>query len=1054
MQRKIGWRQGLGAASIPPKGGTAGTVVSAATDPTPSRDTDAGRYNFVIERESRDDKTMHARFSFEIEFDQVNQYYTVFFEGCCRPAALANNAGLVFHVRTELFVNSDSSVDFPLSSFRFTPPTQVVLKREGPGACEQIYCRPNACNIDYQLQGYHEQPEWHATISFRKGTADEMGRYKCKEKVDTTDPASVLGWKSENCPSAHTVNSFTEPVYKLMDSNAKLRNDGAGDAGVLSFDVSQNEGTYQTTVVAEMLLPNGVRLIQVLDSKVQVAVMTFNDQPTAYVPGFEGGTLIAGSTEVDIVSESFNSDAPSYPVKATPIEIQCGRSLFFLNKHGALDLEGPNLGESIDFAFLDPDFKRASGSCPQFSLQTIDFIDVANSLPRGLVVSETTPGINGVSKVELSWTPVCEDRSQVGLFQVCFYAKDKSDAPGFIASNSVPSPAPSFWTIAGANDARQYHPTCLYLKSLPPAVNPRPVLATDRGIPRVRCGDLMPCDRGTTPPTFNGDSRCVDVTFPVCTAAGMPGPDESDGIMVGNEYVLGGDGSTYHAVVGAESDNNFFKTDIRFFYPDATNTGFFSVSEPKYGCTATAELTDLENFDGCVSNSAVRDKVARKLTVTLVDPMTQNTLRICYQGFQTSPDNVDEAKWKALYGTDPAALSYITCFILNIINAPVWPAETRVDNTIPINVAVGSTYVLPLTTRNLGSGDTSIFILADPGAPDGSRIMAMSQTGNLFVRNFEYTPTLSQAGMTSRVCFTASTVQKGAADPVDSDVLCYDFYVYVEQISWITNPCPYDVSGSVCRAQGVKVATVGCKTELTTQVRGGDTKYYDIKLRMQKYPHCSNCYEKSTTKETDTPIGVAECSSSLTHDCCGNGICDGAETGWGCPQDCQKDDGSLVADAEHADKATLVFTPLRHQQGRDVLVCIEAYTDIGGTVVINQSRKATAPSLCILFEIESCRYCVPAGATLKSIARHYLLNVDWLRLYNTNPEVSNPDMLLPQGAIQVGPLYSVAPGDTLLSVAATMKTTVKMLMENNPQIPEDGMIKVGKKVCVVLCSNA
>jgi len=88
MQRKIGWRQGLGEASIRPPAAD-GVVVSAARN---SRDNAPGRYNFVIERESRDKRTMHARYSFEIEFGQVNQYYSVFFEGCCRPAELANNA--------------------------------------------------------------------------------------------------------------------------------------------------------------------------------------------------------------------------------------------------------------------------------------------------------------------------------------------------------------------------------------------------------------------------------------------------------------------------------------------------------------------------------------------------------------------------------------------------------------------------------------------------------------------------------------------------------------------------------------------------------------------------------------------------------------------------------------------------------------------------------------------------------------------------------------------------------------------------------------------------
>lgn len=138
-------------------------------------------------------------------------------------------------------------------------------------------------------------------------------------------------------------------------------------------------------------------------------------------------------------------------------------------------------------------------------------------------------------------------------------------------------------------------------------------------------------------------------------------------------------------------------------------------------------------------------------------------------------------------------------------------------------------------------------------------------------------------------------------------------------------------------------------------------------------------------------------------------------------------------------------------------MCVEAYTDVAGTAVVLQKRsKNTAPSLCVVFRVESCRYCVPAGATLTSIARHYLLNMDWLYLYNANPDVKNPDHLLmvtgQNQKIQVGPLYSVAPGDTLVSVAATMKTTVKKLLENNPQISDNGLLNPSDKICVIPCS--
>ena len=87
--RTIGWREGLGSKSIPVQGASAGLVQSAAKG---SRDYQEGRYNFIIERESPDAKYLHARFSFEIEFASGSKYYSVFFEGCCRPDTLKNNA--------------------------------------------------------------------------------------------------------------------------------------------------------------------------------------------------------------------------------------------------------------------------------------------------------------------------------------------------------------------------------------------------------------------------------------------------------------------------------------------------------------------------------------------------------------------------------------------------------------------------------------------------------------------------------------------------------------------------------------------------------------------------------------------------------------------------------------------------------------------------------------------------------------------------------------------------------------------------------------------------
>ena len=84
-------------------------------------------------------------------------------------------------------------------------------------------------------------------------------------------------------------------------------------------------------------------------------------------------------------------------------------------------------------------------------------------------------------------------------------------------------------------------------------------------------------------------------------------------------------------------------------------------------------------------------------------------------------------------------------------------------------------------------------------------------------------------------------------------------------------------------------------------------------------------------------------------------------------------------------------------------MCVEAYTDVAGTAVVLQKRsKNTAPSLCVVsfvseenrdcenvaehadfyltqvFRVESCRYCVPPGATLTvRVLPGTLLAVTW-----------------------------------------------------------------------------
>ena len=494
--------------------------------------------------------------------------------------------GLVFHVRTEVFVNSNENPDFPMSSFKFAMPPEIFLKREGPGACETgVYCRAGNCFIDYMLQGFHEEPLWHERVRFRKSTPEEQGRYKCYEKGDITDPESPMVWQVSRCPTNINALSWKDPVQKLFDETAKLMNDGSNQAGVVRFDVQQPSGSYHTAWVAEIELPNGIRLASILDMKVQIVAMEFNDQPFAFFPDIlsldriEGAnplgvTYAAGGATVDVMTAGIcpagqgvscaYTDAPieskvdPYSFKNSPIIIQCGRPEFMFPPEKG----GRKLGTAIEFAFKDPDFKRPIGSCTTNEGQEMGWIDRANTFPKGVTISNTlrsTAGgsvSNGVSFVELRWKPSCEDRSQIGLFEWCFYAMDSSTQQGFVSSTSVPSPYPSRWGKP-RDSIQEYVPSCIFVRSLGPEPNPSPVLNTDAGISKVCCGRTA--GRDATP-------------FPSCTQAGWPDPD---GVKVGNAYVLGCTSteecnSNFELVVTADSQNDLFNTSIIFFFPGDT----------------------------------------------------------------------------------------------------------------------------------------------------------------------------------------------------------------------------------------------------------------------------------------------------------------------------------------------------------------------------------------------------------------------------------------------------------------------------------------------------
>jgi len=108
----------------------------------------------------------------------------------------------------------------------------------------------------------------------------------------------------------------------------------------------------------------------------------------------------------------------------------------------------------------------------------------------------------------------------------------------------------------------------------------------------------------------------------------------------------------------------------------------------------------------------------------------------------------------------------------------------------------------------------------------------------------------------------------------------------------------------------------------------------------------------------------------------------------------------------------------------------------------------------VVVEVLRCAYCIPAGSTLQNLARHEFRNVDWLRLYNSNPLLAAPDTVIPEEYIKLGPVYTVQPGDSLISIAASAKTTVKTILENNADLMDHDSLVEGQGLCLLLCSSA
>jgi len=491
-------------------------------------------------------------------------------------------------------------------------------------------------------------------------------------------------------------------------------------------------------------------------------------------------------------------------------------------------------------------------------------------------------------------------------------------------------------------------------------------------------------------------------------------------------------------------------------------------------CRSTGDVTTCPPENG---GSACKESDIKK-TVT--------PFKVCYQAGEGVRPGVDVELWQRTFGRPPEEKSCKVCFMLSVADKPFFidfDSEFEFEGKRGIGTpfsgteyeaAVGDTITIELLAAANNAGQVvDIALLAEPGAPRGSfltkpRTVAYNKvTYNIaFLRHFIFMPTQGQEGTRYDVCF-----QGADANLMRSTKKCFSIKVLPARISWqATTPCPQpqinDAGNVYCPPDGHLLAvTVGCHYTFNLLA---SAPLYSLRLRQQQLPTCEGCpYVEGKGVRSCAALGAA---AGKGEPCCGNGLCDGLETGGGCSGDCRADDESLeqtqfgtVVNDWHS-SALYTYTPTRGAEGRRILKCFEGITNAGeedptaytNAVVEMERRNETAPSFCLVLDVSRCSYCVPQAATLRSMSVHYFLNMDWLRIYNSNPAILDPDSLI-QGAdtLAVGPLYTAQRGDTLLSIAAMAKTTLKSILQVNSDLAlmDGAELEAGQQICLLLCST-
>ena len=261
----------------------------------------------------------------------------------------------------------------PKESVRFEMPDTVVLREVTPTVdamkCSEDVmhgmsrCGPDGCFHEAMLQVLQPNPSLRSRMSYRMGSVNEMGRYKCLERSDRLDPTSEFLISSDLCDAEVIGAEFeSPPSMEFMEGGPRFK-----------FVVTL-AGRWQATVVAvcEGCAGGGNNLISVLDFNVKVTkAWGVNNWQPPYAYYGDNDALDDRNTppsELTGVTPLATFDMPVYP----KVQIQCGRTSFRIRNGDVWD------EEHLRIAYID-DFRAKKATCGQGDFQSIHFISQVTS---------------------------------------------------------------------------------------------------------------------------------------------------------------------------------------------------------------------------------------------------------------------------------------------------------------------------------------------------------------------------------------------------------------------------------------------------------------------------------------------------------------------------------------------------------------------------------------------------------------------------------------------------------------------------------------------------